>query len=160
MIRSKGGAAFLLLLLSITISAPDVLSENEPIVHGGGGDPIVVDLAARERNIAATPPGYKLFVEGLYVRNVVAAAPEKAGYAVEVWGLLIGPGVQTSLVTLPGAAVLLVRSGQVLLLAGDRKMELGLGASALVPEGTGARFINRDSARPVVLRAVIVSGRR
>lgn len=103
-------------------------------------------------------PNYEKFAEGLYARRVFQAVSPGKDYRVEEWGLLIGPGKKTEVVTLPGAATLVVRTGHAVLTIGDKKQELRLGSSLLIPEDQKFSIVNTDKERPVSIQAVIVKG--
>ena len=93
----------------------------------------------------------------MYARRVFQTGAKD--YVVEEWGLLVGPGKKTDTVALPGAAVLIVRTGSALLVLGDQKQEIRLGSSVLIPENQKFSLSNLDSERPVSIKAVIIQGR-
>lgn len=135
-------------------------AQTEATVRGGGGSAGVVDPDEQERRFAAAAPEYEELADGLWFRRVLETEAPSGLYSVEVWGLLVGAGRSTERAALPGAAVLLIRSGRAVLVTENGKQELELGSTAFVPEGVAAGFVNPDQERPAILRAVILSGRR
>lgn len=108
------------------------------------------------------PPGrdtFHQYAEGLLVRPVFAS--DSAGaYRVEVWDLLVGPGMRSAEVRLPGGAVCEVRAGSgVLRREGGRDLQLAPGATFTLSEG--ARFVvaNGRDDLGLSIHAVIVSRR-
>jgi hypothetical protein len=132
-------------------SAPKV-TDDKPLTFSRGG--------VRADNPRQPTPRYVEFASGLYTQRVLQAASPKGDYTVQVWSLVVSPGVTTAEAKLPGAAVLNVRAGSVVLLINDRTLHLESGATAAVPEGESLRFTNEDSSRPARLRAVVLSGNR
>lgn len=126
-------------------------------LRGRNGEPPVADDPVGTADLREGP-NYEKYAEGLYSRRVFRTVNPTEEYSVEVWALLIGPGKQTTEVTFPGAATLLVRSGRAAIATRDAKREFGLGASLLVPEGQKVSIVNLDAERPVSIRAVIVMG--
>lgn len=104
-------------------------------------------------------PNYTKFANGLYMRRLSQIVAPSRDYSVEEWALLVGPGKSTDTVTLPGTAVLLVRTGSAVVTLGDRKQDVRLGSSLLVVENQRFSIANSDKERPVSIKAVIVKGR-
>jgi mannose-6-phosphate isomerase-like protein (cupin superfamily) len=104
-------------------------------------------------------PDYKKYAPGLYARRVFQTVGPSKDYSVEEWGLLVGPGKKTDVVTLPGAAVLIVRTGNGVIAIGEQKQEFRLGSSLLIPENQKFSIANSSSERPVSIKAVILKGR-
>ncbi len=125
-------------------------------LRGGDTTPPVAADTPRD-DVLREGPKYEKYAEGLYARRVYRTVHPTAGYVVEVWGLLIGPGKKTEGVTLPGVATLLVRSGRAAVAIGDSRHTLGLGSSLLLSAGQKVSIVNLDADRPVSIRAVIIT---
>ncbi len=104
-------------------------------------------------------PNYKKYATGLYARQVFQTIGPSQDYSIEEWGLLVGPGKKTEGVTLPGAAVLIVRTGSGVIAIGEQKQEFRLGSSLLIPEDQKFSIVNANRDQPVSIKAVIVKGR-
>lgn len=126
-------------------------------LRGGAGKRVVIDLSARDE-VRAQPPRYERYVEGLFARRVFATTDADSEYAVEVWGLLVGPHTETAPFTFRGATVLIARSGRGVVTIGDVSRDLKLGTSVLVPEGEEARILNEDQERSMSLKATVIRG--
>ncbi len=128
----------------------------------------VAAQTARGRGTAQPParadtlpegPNYTKYANGLYTRVLSQTVASSKDYSVEEWALLVGPGKTTDTVTLPGSAVLLVRTGSAVVTLGDRRQDVRLGSSLLVPENQRFSIANSNKERPVSIKAVIVKGR-
>jgi hypothetical protein len=98
---------------------------------------------------------YRPYAPGLLARTVYLAG--KAGRVeVELWDLLVGPGKKTGLVSLPGAAVLDVRSGGGAVAVGGKTVELRMGATLAIDEGQGFTLENRVPDGALTIRAIVV----
>lgn len=106
----------------------------------------------------AEPPlrPYQTLVPGLLGRPVFQAADPAGYHQVEIWALLVGPGQRTDEASLPGDAVLLVRSGRGILRIGDRASDLRLGTSAAVNAGVRFRIDNSDDEQAISFRVVVI----
>jgi hypothetical protein len=124
------------------------------------GKPIVFSDGARARDRLAPTPQFAPLAPGLYARQIVQATSARGDYTTQVWTLLIAPHTNTGEATLPGAAVLMLTTGSVELITGDKKLRLEPGTTAAVPEGASMRFVNTDDSRPAQLRAVVLQGTR
>jgi hypothetical protein len=112
-------------------------------------------------NDRLTPtPNFSPLASGLYGRQIVTTASAGGDYTVQVWSLLVSPKTTTGAANLPGAPVLIVQTGSVELLVGNRRTRLDSGTVATLPEGEPLRFINTDQSRPAHLRAVVLVGNR
>lgn len=106
----------------------------------------------------APPPNYQQLVAGLLVRTrfVVEAGPNRR---VEVWDLLIGPGMRSDATQLPGGVVIEVRGGSGQVVIGDRSQELRPGATLAIPDRTSVQFVNGRNDLGLAIRATLVIGR-
>jgi hypothetical protein len=107
---------------------------------------------------AAEGTNYTKYAAGLYTRRVSQTVGPSKDYGIEEWGLLVGPGQNTDTVTLPGAAVLVVRTGTATLIIDGQKQQVRLGSSVLIAEKQRFSIMNADKERPVSIKAVIVRG--
>lgn len=107
----------------------------------------------------ATPPGYRQLVSGLLARSrFVADAP--AGRRVELWDLLVGPGLRSAEATLPGAAVLEVRGGSGQIVIGGKPQDLRSGVTLSIPERTSFQVVNSRPDLGLSMRATVILGAR
>jgi len=101
---------------------------------------------------------YRQLVPGLLARGTYRAEGSDE-LRVEIWDLLVGPGKVSEPTTLPGGAVLEVRSGAGTVTIDGEKSGLRLGATLSVPEGAEISFDNGDADRPLAVRAVLIARR-
>lgn len=92
---------------------------------------------------------------GLFARTVYSA-DSGAGYRVEVRDLLVGPGQKAS-GSLPGAAVLEIRSGAGTMTVAGRTQELRTGSTLSLPDGQ-AFAIQNTGAGALTIRVHLLSG--
>lgn len=146
--------------LVLVLSAAAAAAQTEAVTRAGPDAAIEFDPETRARNLEREPPSYTLLAAGLYGRKVVDEPSADGEYSVQVWGLIVSPGTATEGAKLPGAAVVMLRTGRVVMIAGGKEAELAPGDTALAPEGSEVRFVNPDEARPAHLRAVVLPGSR
>jgi hypothetical protein len=115
-------------------------------------------VAALSQTSSPRVPGfYAPFVPGLLARQVTEAPMRgEAGVEFEVWDLLVGPGITTDELMLPGAAVLQVRAGAAQLVVERQPLNLRLGQSLAIDEGQHLRIDNSGSSVPLSLRATLI----
>ncbi len=101
---------------------------------------------------------YRQYARGLLARTAYTAHAETP-FHVEIWDLLIGPGMATDTLSLPGATVLEVRSGSGLIVIDGKQDELQLGSSLAVDEGRTFQIDNSRGDQPISLRAVVIRTR-
>jgi hypothetical protein len=154
-----GIGAILLLLLMTPPHAGAQTAAARPAAEKSGAT-ILLNKGIRAENPLMKTPDYAALTPGLYARPVVEAASPQGDYSVRVWALLLSPGAHTRESGLPGAVVLLLRSGHAVVIVAGKETRLELGDSMLAPEGASLQFINPDPARPAQLRAVLLSGSR
>lgn len=121
--------------------------------------PITLTKLRSDDRLVPTPD-FSPLASGLYGRQIVTTAAAGGDYTVQIWSLLVSPKTTTGAASFPGAPVLIVQTGSVELLAGDRRTRLEPGAVTALPEGEPLRFINPDQSRPAHLRAVVLVGNR
>lgn len=142
----------------LLLAAVPVRAQTEAVTRVGPEGGMVLDPELRQRNAEAPPPRYRPLAPGLFGRLVLEEPSAGGDYRVQVWGLIVAPGARTEDAGLTGAAALTLRTGRVVLVTGRGETELLPGDVAAVPEGSGLRFLNRDSERPAHLRAVVLPG--
>lgn len=101
---------------------------------------------------------YKQFVSGLLAQTVYVAATS-GPYAVEVWDLTVGPGKRSEAATLPGAAIIEIRSGAGTVTVAGRSREVRIGATFSIGEGESFTIANRSPEEALMIRATIVRAR-
>lgn len=99
---------------------------------------------------------YVAQAQGLLMRTVFSA-DSGAGYRVEVRDLLVGPRQRTARGSLPGAAVLEVRSGAGAVNAGGRPLSVRVGTTFALAEGETISVVN-DGEMPIAIRAYVLVG--
>ncbi len=93
---------------------------------------------------------YDQLAPGLLTRTLYRVA-SGTGYRVEVRDLLVGPGQQTSEVSLPGAGVFELRSGSGVITADGKRQEVRVGSAFALSEGQAFAISNRGEA-PITIR--------
>ena len=124
--------------------------------RGAKGVGVLPKAAPGEQHFSSYQPKtpYTQLASGLLTRTLYEA-PSGEGYRVEVRELLVGPGQHTDRVTLPGAAILEVRSGSGILTVSDKPQELRLGATFSLAEAE-AFAIENTAEVPLALRVHLV----
>jgi hypothetical protein len=123
--------------------------------HGRKGVGALPQTPVSEANFSKTEPAmpFSKFADGLATRTLFQAS-DGVGTQVEVRDLLIGPRQKTERTSLPGAAVLEIRSGGGTIQIGDRQQELPLGSTLTVPE-KAAFTIENKSDLPMTIRGFL-----
>lgn len=113
--------------------------------HGRKGVGMLPQTPVSEANFSKTEPAkpFSKLADGLATRTLFQTS-DGAGTQVEVRDLLLGPGQKTESTKLPGAAVLEIRSGSGMLVAGEKQQELALGTTLSVPENATFRIENKS----------------
>jgi quercetin dioxygenase-like cupin family protein len=126
---------------------------------------LIAALAAGALTVAATAiaqdapteeESYRQFAPGLLVRSVYSTRDR---VAVDIWDVMVGPGKSSDTFTLPGAAVLEVKTGAGTLEHSGERSELRLGSTLAVPANSKFRLSNASKDQALVLRAIIVKPR-
>jgi hypothetical protein len=127
-----------------------------------GAAPLAPRPAAAQARTQARPPEplptYRQLARGILARTRLVA-DSTSGQRVEVWDLLVGPGIQSDSIALPGAAVIEVRGGSGRVRVGGQERTVQAGITFAVPEGAALAVTNGRADLGLALRAVIVSGR-
>jgi len=89
---------------------------------------------------------YTQVAKGLLTRTVYQAA-SGTGYRVEVRDLLVGPGQSSPEVSLPGAAVFEVRSGNAIVTSAGKPLEVRAGSAFALSEGASFAIENRADSQ-------------
>jgi hypothetical protein len=106
----------------------------------------------------AGPKTFRQFAPGLLARQRFAADSAASG-RVELWDLLVGPGLRSAPATLPGSAVLEVRAGSGDIAIAGKTQRLRSGAAVAVPEGATIQLTNARRDLGLTVRATIIVGR-
>ena len=101
---------------------------------------------------------FKQYAPALLTRTVYVA-PADAPYHVEMWDLLVGPRRKTDAVSLPGSAVLEVRSGAGLVTIDGKPHALRMGSTFAINEGSQFAIDNGQQPRALSIRAIVISSR-
>ena len=99
---------------------------------------------------------YGKYAEGLLARETYVP-PSTGKTDVRIWDLLVAPGKKTAPFSLPGAAVLEVRSGGGNLDLDDGSTTLATGATLSVAEGRRLVLDNSKNDRQLAIRAVLIT---
>lgn len=123
--------------------------------HGKKGTGALPQTPVNEANFSKTEPAmpFSKFANGLATRTLFQVS-DGAGTQVEVRDLLIGPRQKTESTSLPGAAVLEIRSGEGTIRIDERLLELTPGSTHSVPE-KAAFVIENKSDLPMTIRAFL-----
>ncbi len=116
---------------------------------------LLAEASAGESNFSAYSPQnpYKKAGKNLLTRTVFEA-PGPDGTRIELLDLFVTPGSTADKVTLPGAAVLEVLSGEGKMTVGDKSQELSQGTSVTLGQDATSSLESRGIT-PLVLRARI-----
>lgn len=101
-----------------------------------------------------TAEGQDLQGGNVLLSRTIYQAKSGVDYRIEVRDLLVGPEKSTSVLSLPGPAVLEVRSGNAVITIGSRTSELRPGRVLELPE-TVNFSISSGAGQPVTMRAYI-----
>jgi len=102
---------------------------------------------------------YEQYAPGLLARKAYTADPV-GKYSVELWDLLVGPGMKNEGATLPGGAVIEVRSGSGDAVIDGKSQKIKIGSVFSVAEGVKFSLINSDKENPLSMRAVVIRTRQ
>jgi hypothetical protein len=101
---------------------------------------------------------YRQFAPGLLVRTRFGTAA--GSNRVELWDLLVGPGLRSGSATLPGGAVLEVRGGAGRIVIDGKEQELQAGKTLAVPDRTAFVLVNTRMDVGLSIRATVITGGR
>jgi hypothetical protein len=123
----------------------------------------------RVQTLPHVPPGaseeqprtnlFKQYAPALLTRTVYVAQAA-APYRVEMWDLLVGPRRKTDAVSLPGSAVLEVRSGEGLVTIDGNPQAVRMGSTFAIDEGSKFSIDNGQQHRPLSIRAIVISSQQ
>jgi len=118
----------------------------------------IVLLGALAGAQVAAPPTdpLKELAPGLLARTIYTAEGSEP-YRVEIWELVVGPGMKSETTALAGGVVLEVRGGRGYITIDDKRQELRLGATLAVDDGHKFALENADKESPLSLRGVVIS---
>jgi hypothetical protein len=102
---------------------------------------------------------FEQYAPGLLARTVYVA--EGSGpFRVEVWDLLVGPAKRTEPASLPGGAILEIRSGVGLVAVDQKASDVRPGSMVRVDEGSRLVIENRDKDQGLSIRAIVIAARQ
>ena len=113
----------------------------------------LITAAIAQETPSPTERAFRQYAEGLLIREVYTTRDR---VTVDIWDLMVGPGKSSAPATLPGAAILEVRSGAGTLEQTGKRDALRLGTVLSLPPQTEFRLSNASRTQALVLRAVIV----
>jgi hypothetical protein len=124
----------------------------------------VLSLGLSDQVASQTSPretrSYSPFARGLLARSITEIPMRNApGIEVELWDLLVGPGMITDALILPGAGILQVRSGAAKLAVEQGSQDIRLGQTIPIHEGQNLRIDNSGSSNALILRATLIRTR-
>jgi len=102
---------------------------------------------------------YQQLVPGLLARTRFAAHAT-ADRRVELWDLLVGPGMRSAEATLPGGAVLEVRGGSGRIIMGGQEQKLRSGTTLSISDRTSFQLVNARNDLGLSIRATVIIARR
>lgn len=106
------------------------------------------------------PRQYRQYARGLLARTVFTAEESESPYVVEIWDFLVGPGVKSDTVSLPGAAVFEVRSGSGSIAIDKEPRQIRIGSTLALDEGRTFDFANSMKDQAIAIRAIIIRSRQ
>lgn len=114
------------------------------------------EAGAGEQRFSSYEParGYSELAPGVLNRPFFGAAGPP-GYRIELRDLFVAPGRKGQRLSLPGAAFLEVRDGSAVILVGDKRQELPIGATVSVNQGQSFD-IEATSQQPLVIRVALL----
>ena len=120
---------------------------------------IVVTGLARAQVATQPADAFRQIVPGLLARTIYTA--ESSGpHRVEIWDIVVGPGMKSEATTFPGGAVLEVRGGHGSITIDDKRQELPLGSTLPVDDGHKFALENADKEAALSLRVVVISSQQ
>jgi len=123
---------------------------------------LMVSLAAGAQvtaPAAVAPPAYRQLVPGLLARSRFTT-DATGNRRVELWDLLVGPGLRSGAAMLPGAAVLEVRGGTGRIVIAGKEQDLRSGTTLTVPEQASFQLVNTRTDLGLSIRATVIAGAR
>jgi hypothetical protein len=145
----RGAGRFLLVLCILSTSLVSCKRWTERGAKGLGLLPGAPTTGVAYSTTRPANP-FRQYAPGLMARTLYSVA-SGAGYRIEVWDLMVGPGRTADSVSLPGGFVSEVRYGGGILAVGGKTQEIRLGATFSISEGSAFRLENRSDL-PLVLR--------
>jgi len=104
------------------------------------------------------PPAstFHQYATGLLARTTYAA-DSTGPYRVEIWDLVVGPGMRSAPAALPGGAVFEVRAGSGQIEIERKRQELAQGAAVAVAQGVHFSLVNGRKDLQLAIRAVVIT---
>ena len=98
---------------------------------------------------------FKQYTPGLLARTIYKAE-QTDDLEIEIWELLVGPGMKSEAAKLPGAAAAEVRSGNGVVTIGGKSQDLRSGAGFSLSDGETFQVENRSKEDGLSLRVVLI----
>jgi hypothetical protein len=98
---------------------------------------------------------FKQYAPGLLARTIYKAE-QTDDLDIDIWELLVGPGMKSEAAKLPGAAVAEVRSGTGVATIGGKSQDLKSGAGFSIPDDEAFQVENRSKEDGLSLRVVLI----
>ena len=95
------------------------------------------------------------FSPGLMVRTMYTAE-SRGPHRVEIWEMLVGAGKKVGPVTLPGAAVLEINSGEGVFTVAGSPRDARIGAALSIDEGQPFTIESRPQTTGFMIRATVI----
>lgn len=143
--------AILLCVVSLAIVGCKAYMER-----GAKGIGVLQKPADAEQHLSTYQPRspYSQFVPGLLARTVYQTAGPM-GTRIAVTDYLVGPKQHTSSVTLPGAAICEVKSGDGVVKFAGTELKVNSGTTFAIPQGTAVVFEN-NSELPLAIQIHLI----
>jgi hypothetical protein len=94
------------------------------------------------------------YAPGLMVRTMYAEP--RGRHHVEIWDMLVGAGQKAGPVTLPGAAVIEIASGEGVFTIAGKPREAGIGDAFPIDEGQLFTIESQASGTGLMIRATVI----
>jgi hypothetical protein len=121
------------------------------------GAPLVLALPLEAQRLAKPPAStFHQYATGLLARTTYAA-DSTGPYRVEIWDLVVGPGMRSATTALPGGAVFEVRTGSGRIEIERNRQELRQGETLAVAQGAPFSLVNGRNDLQLAIRAVVIT---
>jgi quercetin dioxygenase-like cupin family protein len=100
---------------------------------------------------------YRQYAPGLLVRTAYKSE-QAGGLTVELWDMLVGPGKKSATASLPGGAVVQIRSGKGAVTVSGKTQDGKTGTSFPIPEGESFQVENGSAEEGLIMRVIVVHG--
>ncbi|MGR9099452.1 MAG: hypothetical protein ACU826_02685 [Gammaproteobacteria bacterium] len=116
-----------------------------------------IELYSRDqRTSLEDAPDYKPYTEGVLIRPVFQTTTPDGAYRVSNLSLLVALDKKSSSFSLPGAAVITLRSGKAVIAINDESAEMEIGDTISLDAGASINISTIGYVRPVSFDVVLV----